>query len=101
LLFFADKVTANLKKATKQPTAQLLRDAITETERDLEFHNITDHEGLIKAAKTQLFKILKEKLAEEMKRKDSIKIRNAINKFAFYGVAVNALTSTVLGETPF
>jgi len=88
--FFADKVTAKLRKATKHPTAQLLRDAITETERDLQFHNVTDREGLIKTAKTQLYKILKEKLAEEMKRKDSIKIRNAINRFAFYGVAVNA-----------
>ena len=48
-----------------------------------------DREGTVNEAKGLLYKILKDKLAEELRRRDSMKIRNAINRFAFYGVSVS------------
>lgn len=84
-----DRLTIKLKKAIKQGTPQLLRDAIADTEKDLDFHAIHDREGMIHEAKNLLYKILKDKLAEELKKRDSLKIRNAINRFAYYGVSVS------------
>ena len=50
---------------------------------------LKDREGTVNEAKGLLYKILKDKLAEELRRRDSMKIRNAINRFAFYGVSVS------------
>ncbi|XP_067937037.1 uncharacterized protein [Watersipora subatra] len=80
------RLTNKLKKAIKQGTPQLLRDAITDTEKDLEFHKIPDTDAMIHQAKNLLYKILKDKLSEELRKRDSVKIRNAINRFAYYGV---------------
>ena len=89
LHFITDRLTGKLKKAIKQGTPQLLRDAINDTEKDLEFHSISDREGLVHEAKNLLYKILKDRLTEELKKRDSLKIRNAINRFTYYGVSVS------------
>jgi len=47
-----------------------------------------DKEAIVDEAKALLYSILKEKLQEELRKRDPMKIRNAINRFAFYGVTV-------------
>lgn len=61
---------------------------IIEAERDLDFHSISDRDGVVKQAKNLLYKILKDKLADELKKRDTMKIRNAIHRFSYYGVTV-------------
>lgn len=48
-----------------------------------------DKDGVINEAKTLLYRLLKDKLLEELNKRDSLKIRNAINRFALYGVTVS------------